>query len=69
MVKNWISIKTSLKSVFSPDKQRKAELALQNYKSRQSSIASSRGWGAEEITKKNKTPSNNLKCHHFLIEK
>jgi len=46
--------KTSLKSVFSPDKQRKAELALQNYKSRQSSIASSRGWGADEITKKNK---------------
>ena len=44
--------KTSLKSVFSADKQKKAELALQNYKSRQSSIASSRGWGAEEITKK-----------------
>ena len=42
--------KTSLKSVFSPDKQRKAELALQNYKSRQSSIASSRGWGVDEIT-------------------
>jgi hypothetical protein len=46
--------KTSLSSVFSPDKQKKAELALQNYKSRQSSIASSRGWGADEITKKNK---------------
>ena len=37
--------KMSLKNVFSADKQRKAELALQNYKSRQSSIASSRGWG------------------------
>jgi hypothetical protein len=46
--------KTSLSSVFSPDKQKKAELALQNYKSRQSSIASSRGWGADEISKKNK---------------
>ena len=44
--------KTSLNSVFSPDKQKKAELALQNYKSRQSSIASSRGWSADEISKK-----------------
>ena len=46
--------KMSLKNVFSPDKQRKAELALQNYKTRQSSIASSKGWGADEIAKKNK---------------
>ena len=46
--------KTSLKSVFSADKQKTAELALQNYKSRQSSIASSRGWSADEISKKNK---------------
>ena len=46
--------KTPLNSVFTPDKQQKAELALQNYKSRQSSIASSRGWSADEISKKNK---------------
>jgi len=46
--------KTSLKSVFSPDKQKKAEAALQSYKSRAASIASSKGWSAGEISKKNK---------------
>jgi len=35
--------KTSLKNVFSPDKQKKAEAALQSYKSRAAAIASSKG--------------------------
>jgi hypothetical protein len=36
--------KTSLKSVFSADKQKVAEAALQSYKSRAAAIASSKGW-------------------------
>ena len=46
--------KTGLRSVFSADKQRVAEAALQNYKSRQAAIASSKGWGATQIAQKNK---------------
>jgi hypothetical protein len=46
--------KTSLKSVFSADKQKIAEAALQSYKSRAAAIASSKGWSAGEISKKNK---------------
>ena len=46
--------KTGLRSVFSADKQRVAEAALQNYKSRQAAIASSKGWGAAQIAQKNK---------------
>ncbi len=46
--------KTSLKSVFSPDKQKKAEAALQSYRSRAAAIACSKGWSTGEIIKKNK---------------